>query len=66
MTSFAYRAEVEEPDPGTPAKCGGCDWIGTAFDTTDIEECTLTPGDPSPVGRCPDPECGALAYIVKD
>lgn len=63
MTTEAYEvAEVdqghEETDP-----CGGCGcgWYGTADEAADIGDCSLTPGDSSPVGRCP--KCKSLVYL---
>jgi len=44
-------------------RCGGCEWIGFASELTAIEACSLTPGDASPAGRCP--ECGTLAYLER-
>lgn len=44
--------------------CGACPWTGTAQCLSPIESCSLTPGDPSPAGRCP--ECDALAYLTND
>jgi len=34
---------------------------GPGLDLVEIRDCVLTPGDPSPAGRCPD--CEALAYL---
>ena len=56
-----YQAEIEE-DCDTVIKCDGCEWVGTFGDVAEIEDCGLTPGDPSPAGRCP--ECGELVYIA--
>lgn len=44
-------------------RCGACEWIGCASQLTAIEDCSLTPGDPSPAGRCPD--CNTLAYVER-
>lgn len=54
-----YRAVVEEP-ADAPVACDVCEWIGVFADMHEIDECSLTPGDPSPMGRCPT--CGSLAY----
>lgn len=43
--------------------CGSCGWIGYAAALEPIESCSLTPGDASPAGRCPD--CSSLAYVAK-
>lgn len=61
MTTTTYRAEVDHVEDDTPCYCGDCDWHGVAQATKDVEDCTLTPGDASPVGRCP--ECDSLAYL---
>lgn len=55
--------DIEAPDQDAPCACGGCGWRGPARDLLQIEGCTLTPGDPSPAGRCPDEECESLAYL---
>ena len=61
MTTGPYLvAEVEDAD-NTPCTCEACGWTGTADAVDEIEDCALTPGDPSPVGRCP--ECDWLAYV---
>lgn len=44
-----------------PCQCSGCAWRGPAQELEDIESCSLTPGDASPAGRCP--ECNSLAYL---
>lgn len=63
MTTAAYHV-VEVEDAGDSAcACDGCDWQGPASSTTDVEDCSLNPGDVSPVGRCP--ECSGLAYLAK-
>lgn len=63
MTTGPYRvAEVEDAD-NTPCTCENCGWTGTADAVDEIEDCALTPGDPSPVGRCP--ECDCLAYVER-
>lgn len=49
-------------EDSAPCVCGGgCGWHGTAQWLDEIEDCSLTPGDPSPAGRCP--RCGSLAYL---
>lgn len=49
--------------PLAPARCGSCSWRGTSDELEDIEDCALDAGDPSPAGRCPDPDCGCIAYL---
>lgn len=60
-----YKVHMDfAKDPAlTECECDGCEWVGTADELQEIGECSLTPGDPSPAGRCPD--CGTLAYVVK-
>lgn len=63
MTTAAYRVVEVEDAGASPCSCDSCDWEGPASSTTDVEDCCLTPGDASPVGRCP--ECSSLAYLAK-
>lgn len=60
-----YTASIQfYKDPiDISCECGNCDWKGAADTLAPIEDCILTPGDPSPAGRCP--ECDSLAYVVK-
>jgi hypothetical protein len=62
MTTGPYKvAEVE--DVGDAACiCSACSWTGPAAKAVEVESCALTPGDASPVGRCPD--CDCLAYLA--
>jgi hypothetical protein len=56
--------EIDEPDSSdTRCFCGGCAWRGKAGDLLPVEGTILTPGDACPAGRCPDADCGALAYL---
>lgn len=59
-----YTAEIESSgfEAHTPVGCGDCGWLGSCGDLKPIKTCVLTPGDPSPVGRCPD--CYCLAYLA--
>lgn len=57
-----YVAEIEVVE-GTPCECD-CGWEGPAEELAEIGECALTPGDPSPAGRCP--KCDCLAYVQKE
>jgi len=59
----AYTAYIEEPDNNTPVGGCGCDLDGTQLfiDAESIGTCWLTPGDPSPAGRCTG--CGSLVYV---
>jgi hypothetical protein len=59
-TSY-YRAALDMPPDPTPCHCDDCDWRGAFADLNVIDDCMLTPGDPSPAGRCP--QCDTLAYI---
>lgn len=63
MTTAAYHVVDVENAGDSACSCDSCAWQGAASDTTDVEDCCLTPGDASPVGRCPD--CGSLAYLAK-
>lgn len=44
-----------------PCACDNCGWKGWGVNLKVIEDCELTPGDPSPAGRCP--KCDSLAYL---
>jgi hypothetical protein len=59
-----YVAVLDEPPADTKCVCGGCGWTGPYSALGVIDSCALTPGDPSPAGRCPDPQCGSLAYVA--
>lgn len=61
MTTGPYRVDEVEDAGDASCHCDGCDWRGKASETTEIDNCSLTPGDASPVGRCP--ECDSLAYL---
>lgn len=54
---------IEVADDTAPCVCGSCTWRGLASDLREVEGAILTAGDPSPAGRCPDDDCGALAYL---
>ena len=58
-----YHVEIDAPADDTPCVCDDCNWRGTFAQLRAIGDCSLTPGDPSPAGRCP--ECDTLAYVVK-
>lgn len=60
-----YLAEIflDKPETEILTQCSNCDWVGTADETQPIKACALTPGDPSPIGRCP--VCESLAYIAE-
>lgn len=66
MIDRSYSAGVEfTTEPHTIAcSCSDCEWTGTADQLAEIGDAVLTPGDPSPAGRCPD--CAALAYVDDD
>lgn len=65
--SMGYTAYIDpEPEPETTVECSNCEWRGTYANLSAadaIDEAHLTPGDPSPAGRCP--ECSALVYVVE-
>jgi hypothetical protein len=59
----AYRAEMSPVDPAAPVHGCGCDEAPeTVSGCEPIGDCELTPGDDSPVGRCP--ACGFLLYVT--
>jgi hypothetical protein len=60
---FTYTASIDGIADDARCHCDDCDWKGVFSDLKDIDDCSLTPGDPSPAGRCP--ECDTMAYIVK-
>lgn len=53
-------------EPSDRCKCSGCSLILRAEQMQELEGALLTAGDPSPVGRCPDPDCDALCYLDRD
>lgn len=61
MTTPGYRVTEVEDAGDRPCHCSDCEWAGAADLTVEIGTCALTPGDPSPVGRCP--QCDSLAYL---
>jgi hypothetical protein len=60
---YDYKVLIAPPDAAAPCECHDCGWYGAFADLAEIESCSLTPGDPSPAGRCP--RCDTLAYIIK-
>lgn len=63
-TPYDYKVLIDEPAAETPCECSdGCQGPIPYSALSEIGDCSLTPGDPSPAGRCP--ECESLAYIVK-
>jgi hypothetical protein len=64
MTVSGYSVQVDfmgDPETIPVDGCFGCGWTGMASECAEIDTCSLTPGDPSPAGRCP--ECDCLVYI---
>lgn len=62
----SYRVEDRDHLPDeTPCTCGSCGAAWRYDQLRPIGDCSLTPGDPSPAGRCPDPSCDSLAYPVE-
>lgn len=59
--SDTYSAEIDRPSGDTRSRCGACGWAGRFNALQAIGACALTPGDPSPAGRCP--ACESLAYV---
>lgn len=60
-----YKVLIDDLEPDAPCACSACEWSGVFDDLDEIRDCSLTPGDASPAGRCPDPNCGSLAYAVR-
>lgn len=56
---MSYTAEIDDLPDDTPVAGCGCTGLNYC-ELADIDDCVLTPGDPSPAGRCP--ECGELVY----
>lgn len=63
IETMEYHVEMDNRHaPDTPVGGCGCGCTGnTVASVVPIEECSLTPGDPSPAGRCPD--CDGLVYV---
>lgn len=55
------QISIEDADPSSPCACQSCDWRGPARHLSYACDYILTPGDPSPAGRCP--ACEATAYL---
>ena len=66
MSRNRVTIETDHIDPATPTEGCGCSNPPTVGECEDVNEggAALTPGDPSPVGRCR--ECGGLAYLVEN
>lgn len=64
MYAEGYRVnDWYPPKVGTPCECSDCDWNGDSSALVEIDACSLTAGDASPAGRCP--ECHSLAYVCE-
>lgn len=59
---YSYKVERDHLDDAALCKCGSCGALARYDQLRPIGDCSLTPGDPSPAGRCPDPSCDSLAY----
>lgn len=55
-----YEVEIDHLDDDVPCRCGDCGHVCRYAEVSEIGDCSLTPGDPSPAGRCP--LCDTLAY----
>lgn len=64
MPTHSYRAIMAEQFAEEPCRCTSCGWQGLYLETAPIVECKLSPGEPSPVGRCPN--CEGLIYRSRD
>lgn len=60
LTSYRAHIDVSDATPDTPVTGSGVNGL-TLKDVHPIKNCSLTPGDPSPVGRCP--QTGDLVYL---
>lgn len=60
-----YTALLEHvrPPESVICRCDGCDETASADSLLPIGDAVLTPGDPSPAGRCS--ACGSLSYVDK-
>lgn len=58
-----YTATIEGVADDTPCQCDDCGTIGQFSELDLVEDAVLTPGHPSPAGRCP--LCGSLAYVIE-
>lgn len=60
-----YQAEIDysQNPRAIKCQCSNCTWSGFASKLREIGDCSLTPGDASPAGRCP--ECDSLAYVER-
>lgn len=63
MLNLTYNATIDEPDDTDRCVCGNCGEWNEWQNLIPIEDATLTPGDPSPAGRCPETGCNALCYM---
>jgi hypothetical protein len=59
---YSYTAQVDHLADATPCRCGACSATWRYDQLSPIGDCSLTPGDASPAGRCADPGCDSLAY----
>lgn len=58
-----YVAEIDTSEvTGKLCKCGDCGNYELGENLKPIEDCGLSPGDPSPAGRCS--ECGSISYVT--
>lgn len=60
--AYDYTVALDYVDQDTHCTCDDCGsgWPFSAL--AEIDHAVLTPGQPSPAGRCP--ECGTLAYVT--
>lgn len=63
-TKTNLTANVE--DGSDACACHNCDWAGPLDECEEVDDigARLDPGSEVPAGQCPD--CGALAYLVKE
>lgn len=60
---YSFKAERDHAADDAPCKCGSCAASWRYEQLAPIGDCSLTPGDASPAGRCADPGCDSLAYL---
>lgn len=63
VNSARYNADIDHLKGAVPVSCGCCEWTGTYAETKEVGDCSLTPGDASPAGRCPS--CDSLCYPAR-
>jgi hypothetical protein len=60
---MTYQAQIQGLDDDTQITCDNCDWSGKFSELGEIGDAILTPGDPSPAGRCGNEDCQCRVYV---